>query len=284
MLTFHFSGADGKMTRKETLTAGMVGRQILLEFSEDWEGLSKTVVFSAGSVTKDAVYTGVPVTIPAQVLEKPLETLYVGVYGVAADGALVIPTIRAEGPRICPGVNPAGDPGTDPELEIWAQIQSQIGSLEELDTEEKSSLVAAINDLSMNGGSGATFTPTVSADGVISWTNDKGLNNPASVSIMGPAGEKGQKGDTGAAGPQGPQGEKGETGAVGPQGPQGEKGEKGDKGDTGTPGSSPVKGTDYWTAEDQAEMVAATLGAMDRETWTFTLEDGSTVEKAVPLL
>lgn len=33
------------------------------------------------------------------------------------------------------------------------------------------------------GDTGATFTPSVSADGVISWTNDKGLDNPPSVDI-----------------------------------------------------------------------------------------------------
>lgn len=36
----------------------------------------------------------------------------------------------------------------------------------------------------------ATFFPSVSEDGVLSWTNDKGLENPAPVSI------KGEKGDT----------------------------------------------------------------------------------------
>ena len=95
---------------------------------------------------------------------------------------------------------------------------------------------------------GATFTPAVSAAGVLSWTNDKGLANPASVNIMGPQGPAGAAGATGATGPQGPQGPQGEPGATGPQGPQGEtgpqgpqgpagaKGDKGDKGDTGNPG------------------------------------------------
>lgn len=40
----------------------------------------------------------------------------------------------------------------------------------------------------------AVFTPSVSADGVLSWTNDKGLENPAPVSV------KGEKGDTPARG------------------------------------------------------------------------------------
>ena len=50
------------------------------------------------------------------------------------------------------------------------------------------------------------------------------------------------------------------------------KGEKGDKGDTGATGlkgadgKTPVKGTDYWTAADKAEIVADTLAALPK--WT----------------
>lgn len=39
-----------------------------------------------------------------------------------------------------------------------------------------------------NGTDGVTFTPSVSADGVLSWTNDGGKPNPAAVSIKGEAG------------------------------------------------------------------------------------------------
>ena len=44
------------------------------------------------------------------------------------------------------------------------------------------------------------------------------------------------------------------------------KGDKGDKGDPGANGYTPVKGTDYWTAADKAEIVADTLAALP--TWT----------------
>lgn len=47
------------------------------------------------------------------------------------------------------------------------------------------------------------------------------------------------------------------------------KGDKGDKGDTGAKGAdgkAPVKGVDYWTAADKAEIVADTLAALP--TWT----------------
>lgn len=44
---------------------------------------------------------------------------------------------------------------------------------------------------------GATFTPSVSSDGTLSWSNDKGLNNPASVNIKGQDGADGIDGKDG---------------------------------------------------------------------------------------
>jgi hypothetical protein len=38
------------------------------------------------------------------------------------------------------------------------------------------------------GADGTTFTPSVSAEGVLSWTNDGGLPNPQSINIKGPPG------------------------------------------------------------------------------------------------
>ena len=81
--------------------------------------------------------------------------------------------------------------------------------------------------------------------------------DPGEPGTPGPQGEKGEKGDTGEAGAQGPQGIQGPAGADGAKGDKGdpgEKGEKGDKGDTGDAGYSPVRGTDYWTAADIAEI------------------------------
>lgn len=69
------------------------------------------------------------------------------------------------------------------------------------------------------GADGTTFTPSVSAAGDLSWTNDGGKANPAPVNLKGP------KGDTGPTGPQGETGPQGPTGATGPQGPQGPAGD-----------------------------------------------------------
>lgn len=69
------------------------------------------------------------------------------------------------------------------------------------------------------GADGTTFTPSVSAAGDLSWTNDGGKANPAPVNLKGP------QGDTGPTGPQGETGPQGPTGATGPQGPQGPAGD-----------------------------------------------------------
>lgn len=61
----------------------------------------------------------------------------------------------------------------------------------------------------------------------------------------------------------------------------GSKGSKGDKGDAGADGTTPIKGTDYFTEADKAEMVAAVKDSLPTETWTFTLSDGSTVTRKV---
>lgn len=71
------------------------------------------------------------------------------------------------------------------------------------------------------GDDGATFTPSVSADGIISWTNDKDLPNPEPVNIKGAKGDKGDKGEKGDTGDTGPQGDQGEAGADGPPGKDG---------------------------------------------------------------
>jgi len=63
-----------------------------------------------------------------------------------------------------------------------------------------------------DGADGVTFTPSVSAEGVISWTNDGGKTNPQSVNIKGPAGADGQDGQDGQDGADGQDGQDGADG------------------------------------------------------------------------
>ena len=98
------------------------------------------------------------------------------------------------------------------------------------------------NQGTLQGPTGAVFTPEVDEAGIISWTNDGGLPNPASVSIKGPKGDKGAKGDTGATGPTGPQGPEGPTGPAGADGAAGAKGDTGPQGPQGEQGPQGIQG------------------------------------------
>lgn len=113
---------------------------------------------------------------------------------------------------------------------------SKVGALDGLPTTDKSTIVAAINELhntmlssealpsainsalaqakesgdfdGKDGADGATFLPSLSSSGDLSWSNDAGYQNPPTVNIK------------------------------------------------------PVKGTDYFTAEDKAQIVSDVLAAM----------------------
>ena len=154
MLTFEFTGVRGVMSRHEPLTSGMVGRKVRISFSPEWEELRKIAVFRAGDVIRDVLDPAEEILIPAQVLEKPLNRLYLGIYGINEQGDLVIPTVWAEGPMIEQGASPSGDPSTDPEKPVWEQILNTIGDLKKLSTKNRDNLVDAINEAAASGGSG----------------------------------------------------------------------------------------------------------------------------------
>lgn len=119
-----------------------------------------------------------------------------------------------------------------------------------------------------NGRDGVTFTPSMSDDGDLSWTNDGGKANPQTVNLKGP------KGDTGARGPAGADGAKGDTGPEGPRGPQGETGP------AGADGKTPVKGTDYFTPTDVNEIAAEAAKKVDISGKLGKTGDGSNVTAA----
>lgn len=134
------------------ITRGMVGAEISLEYADPlWDGLTKTVVFR-GAVAKDVINAGETVTVPPEVLAVSSRVLSVGVYGVDADGTLVIPTLWADLGKVMPSADPSGDTSTNPSLPVWAQIQAMIGNLDDLDTDMKISLVAAVNEAMKKGG------------------------------------------------------------------------------------------------------------------------------------
>ena len=85
---------------------------------------------------------------------------------------------------------------------------------------------------------------------------------PGPQGPQGPQGEPGRDGQDGAPGPQGEPGPVGPAGKDGAPGQQGPQGEPGAPGAPGQDGHTPVKGTDYWTETDKAEMVADVIAAI----------------------
>ena len=141
-----------KTTPLVPIPRGIVGAVVAVEYTDfAWDSLRKTVVFR-GAETKDVLDAGSEVTIPAEVVSRAGVNLYMGVYGVGADGRMVIPTIWTELGLVHGAAAPSGDTSTDPSLPVWAQIQGTIGNLDDLDTDAKSSLVAAINEALTKGG------------------------------------------------------------------------------------------------------------------------------------
>lgn len=62
---------------------------------------------------------------------------------------------------------------------------------------------------------------------------------------------------------KGAKGEQGEQGIQGTQGIQGKRGEQGEKGQNGADGKTPVKGVDYFTAEDESEFTAKVTKSLE---------------------
>ena len=158
MIQIHCSRACAHLASPpELLTAGM-SRAVTVQFvfSPEWDGLTKTAVFTNGKTTVDvlaASWDGDTVLVPNEVLAVPGRHARVGVYGADGSG-VVLPTVWVSLGKIQPGADPSGDASADPALPIWAQLQKQIGDLDDLKTYSKDDLVSAINEARNSGGSG----------------------------------------------------------------------------------------------------------------------------------
>lgn len=141
------SGAVATIRKHEVLTKGRVGAQVLFLFDEDWTGLTKMAVFRQGAVTKDCVINANKAAVPWECLESVGIPVEIGVYGISSGGDIIIPTIWATTREVREGADPSGDESLDPTLEVWAQILALMGDLNELNTENKDTLVAAINEV-----------------------------------------------------------------------------------------------------------------------------------------
>lgn len=141
-------------SRRELLVEGAVNVNIVqFVFSSDWDGLTKTAVFQAGSDKYSVLLDeSNEAPIPWEVLQNPRRTLYAGVYGTNGE-SLVLPTIWTSLGTIQEGVNPGQDT-QPPTPSVYEQILAEIGDLDALATAAKDSLVSAINELYYSGGGG----------------------------------------------------------------------------------------------------------------------------------
>lgn len=87
--------------------------------------------------------------------------------------------------------------------DLLEKAQTLRQELQELKTR-----LEALGDRLESGGSngGVTFTPSVDASGNLSWSNNGGLSNPATVNIKGEKGDPGEEGEPGAPGKDGKDG------------------------------------------------------------------------------
>lgn len=183
--------ASCRKSSGERITTGMVGKQVSFDFSAEWDGLVKTVVFEGNGVTKDVALSGDTAVIPHECLTAPGGMLRVGMFGT--DGTIQTPTVYTDIGQIEQGADPSGDTSADPTLPIWAQLQAMMGSLDNLTTTARDNLVAAINEAAKSGGGGAAADVRMQvAGGYIQYSSDGGkswVNLIALSELIGPTDE-----------------------------------------------------------------------------------------------
>lgn len=124
---------------------------------EEWDGLSVTVVFRNDFVKQPykKPLTAEPMEIPPEVLVQG--SLRVSLEGLKNGGDYRLTTKYMCNPLT---IHRSGDivgiePGEETP-ELWEQVLAIIGPLAELDTLDKSSIVAAINEVYRTGGGGGS--------------------------------------------------------------------------------------------------------------------------------
>lgn len=265
------TGQTLELVESERLVSGSVEiYTAAFEFDPAWDGYAKTAVFTDDlGRSAEIALTDNACTVPWEILRAG-KYIHIGVYGVNGDKRY--PTIyTANGLRVFEGALPA-NPSQPPSPTEYEQLLSMIGDTAALKTTDKSSLVAAINEIYQAGGGGKSVTDAqVNEDGdlIITLSDGTTINAGHVVGAEGEQGPAGLKGDTGEQGPQGPKGDTGAQGLQGPKGDQGEpgiqgpQGPKGDTGDTGPQGPAGADGVGLptVTAEDNGMYAGVVDGA-----------------------
>ena len=152
-LSYTVTGQRIEVTETAMLVAGTVNIYTArFAFDAAWDGLQRTAVFAVDGITREQLLEDDACTVPWEVLVAG-NRLRVGVYGTKADGTR-LPTIWTERRLyINPGAGPTQE-AADPSPTLVEQLLGRIGDPANLKTEDKSSLVAAINEIKETGSSG----------------------------------------------------------------------------------------------------------------------------------
>lgn len=154
VLEYNVTGQNIELASPAMLVAGTVNEYTArFSFGADWEGYQRVAVFNADGTEREQLLTDDTCKVPWEVL-LPGAYLKVGVYGTR-DGSR-LPTIwTSHRQYIHDGAGPT-DEAADPSPVLAEQILQRMGDLGDLKTEDKSSLVAAINEVKETGGGGGT--------------------------------------------------------------------------------------------------------------------------------
>ena len=152
-LNYAVTGQRIETTETAMLVAGTVNIYTArFAFCAEWDGLQRTAVFAVDGITREQLLEDDACTVPWEVLVAG-NRLRVGVYGTKADGTR-LPTIWTERRLyINPGAGPTQE-AADPSPTLLEQLLGRIGDPANLKTEDKSSLIAAINEIKETGSSG----------------------------------------------------------------------------------------------------------------------------------
>ena len=169
MIKARIDGVELKISEREPLLAGTVGlNKISLSFSDEWAIFTKQIDFTneqSGETRRISAEVGV-CTVPWELLKAEGDiTCYVR--GIGSDGRLVLRTNEANLGTVLGGDD--GDvPGTGtPTPDVCDETAAKIGDLSKLETNDKSQLVAAINELKRADGLSVFEVTLTSADGVL---------------------------------------------------------------------------------------------------------------------
>lgn len=123
---------DIKVVNAEQLISGTSNAFFVqFSFSEEWEAVNKTAVFSNGIQTIDVLenmwQSDNSCAIPHEVLKVPNKLVRIGFRGTS-DSSLQLATPMVGIGTVCQGTDPTGDLSTDPALPVWEQLRKDLST------------------------------------------------------------------------------------------------------------------------------------------------------------